>query len=68
MKANMGNLDRGFRVLIALVVITLYFLQIITGTLGLVLIGLSVVFLLTSFISFCPLYAIVGISTCNLKK
>ncbi|MBP8086747.1 MAG: DUF2892 domain-containing protein, partial [Saprospiraceae bacterium] len=37
----------------------------VTGTLGIVLLVLGGVFVLTSLVSFCPLYAIVGISTCK---
>lgn len=68
MKKNMGNADRIIRILLAVVFVSLYFTNTITGTLGLVLMVLSVVFVLTSFVSFCPLYALVGLSTCPLKK
>ncbi len=52
MKKNMGNIDRVIRVLIALVVIALYFANVISGTVALVLLVLSAVFILTSVISF----------------
>lgn len=68
MKKNMGNADRVLRILIALVIGTLYFTNIIAGALGLVLLVLSVVFVLTSLVSFCPLYAPFGISTCKVKE
>jgi len=63
MKKNMGITDKIIRSLIAIVMIILYFTNIITGLLGIVFIVISVVFLLTSLISFCPLYAILGISS-----
>ncbi len=63
MKTNMGTIDRGIRAVIAAVIIVLYFTNVITGTLGLVLIALSVVFLLTSLIGTCPLYLPFGIKT-----
>jgi hypothetical protein len=63
MKKNMGSVDRGIRLLIAIVAIVLYYTKIIDGTLGIVLMILSAVFVLTSFISFCPLYLPFGIST-----
>lgn len=63
----MGSADRIIRVLIALVIAGLYFSKIISGTLGIVLLVLAGVFVLTSFISFCPLYAPFGISTCKTK-
>lgn len=67
MKKNMGNTDRLVRSLIALLFIGLYFGNVITGTLGIVLIVVSAVFLLTSFISFCPLYTILGVKTCKVN-
>ena len=68
MKKNMGTTDRVIRIIIAIIVITLFATEKITGTLGIALIALAVVFVLTSFISFCPLYAPFGISTCKLKS
>jgi hypothetical protein len=68
MKRNMGNTDRIIRTIIAVVIAALYFTGTITGTLGIILVVLSVVFVLTSLFSFCPLYAPFGISTCKLKS
>jgi len=67
MKKNMGTADRAIRIVIALIIAGLYFTNIVTGTLGIVLVILGAVFLLTSFVSFCPLYAPFGISTCPKK-
>lgn len=67
MGKNMGNADRIIRLIIAAVVGYLYFTGSLTGTLGLVLLILAGVFVLTSFIGFCPLYAPLGISTCPRK-
>lgn len=64
----MGNADRIIRILLAVVFGTLYFTNTVTGTLGLVLVILGAVFILTSLISFCPLYTIFGINTCAVKK
>ena len=63
MKKNMGGADRMIRIVIAIVVAVLYFTGTVTGTLGIVLLVLAGVFLLTSFINFCPLYTILGINT-----
>ncbi|MFN8291939.1 MAG: DUF2892 domain-containing protein [Chitinophagaceae bacterium] len=68
MKKNMGNADRIIRVLIAAVFAYLYFSGTVTGTLGLILVILGGVFVLTSLVSFCPLYTLVGINTCKTKK
>ncbi|WKK76739.2 DUF2892 domain-containing protein [Marivirga salinae] len=68
MKKNMGSADRIIRVIIAAVIGVLYFTGIISGTVGIVLLVLAGVFVLTSLISFCPLYAPFGISTCPMKE
>lgn len=68
MKKNMGTSDKAIRVLIAAVIAILYFTNVISDTLGLVLLILAGVFLLTSFISFCPLYAPFGINTAKKKE
>ena len=68
MKKNMGTADRVIRIVIAIFVITLFAMEKITGTLGILLIAFAVVFAITSFISFCPLYTPFGISTCKLKS
>ena len=65
MKKNMGITDRIVRVLIALLVVILYFTNFITGTIAIVLLALSGIFVLTSLVSFCPLYLPFGIRTCN---
>ena len=67
MKQNMGSLDRILRLVIAAVFAWLYISGTITGTWGIVLLVLGAVFVLTSFIGFCPLYKIVGLRT-NAKK
>ena len=64
MKKNMGNLDKIIRVILAVVMAVLYFGGIVSGTFGIVLVVLAGVFLLTSLVSFCPLYTLVGMNTC----
>lgn len=63
MKPNMGNADKVIRLLVAIVVTILYFMNIISGTTAIVLIALAAVMVLTSLIGFCPLYLPFGIST-----
>lgn len=64
----MGSADRIIRAIIALIFVGLYFADVITGTLGIVLIAASAIFLLTSLISFCPLYWPFGIRTCKVSE
>ncbi|WP_166964711.1 YgaP family membrane protein [Yeosuana marina] len=67
MKKNMGSADKGIRIVIALVIAALYYFNVIEGTLAYVLMAFALIFLLTSFISFCPLYLPFGINTCKKK-
>ncbi|MCB0838230.1 MAG: DUF2892 domain-containing protein [Bacteroidetes bacterium] len=67
MKKNMGNIDRIVRVLVAVIVAALYFTNVISGTVAIVLGVLAIIFVLTSLVSFCPLYTIFGLSTCKTK-
>jgi hypothetical protein len=68
MKRNLGNADRIVRLLLAAVFAYLYFSGTVSGTFGLVLVVLGAVFALTSLVSFCPIYAILGLSTNSVKK
>lgn len=68
MKKNMGVADKIIRILVAIVVVALFFTGIIKGTLGIVLLIVAGIFVLTSLISFCPLYTIFGIKTCPREK
>ena len=63
MKKNMGTVDRIIRVLLALVVLVLYLLKMISGTAAIILGIFAVIFVITSFLSFCPLYVPLKIST-----
>ena len=63
MKKNMGTIDKFIRILAAVVIIALFYTQQISGTVAIVGLILSAIFIATSFISFCPLYLPFGIST-----
>ncbi|MBS1600867.1 MAG: DUF2892 domain-containing protein [Bacteroidetes bacterium] len=67
MKKNMGSFDRIIRITLALLFAILYFTNIITGTAGVVLLVIAIVFALTSLVSVCPLYSLFGINT-NKRK
>lgn len=67
MKTNMGTTDKLIRIALAIVVAVLYFMNIITGTVALVLLVIGGVFILTSVVGFCPLYAPFGLSTCKVE-
>ena len=68
MKTNMGIIDRVIRIVVALIFVGLYFANVVTGTLAIVLLVLAGVFTVTSLVGFCPLYWAVGINTLGKKK
>lgn len=66
MTKNIGTLDRAIRLVFAVAVAVLYFMDVITGTLALILGILAIIFLVTSLLGFCPLYLPFKLST--IKK
>jgi len=68
MKTNMGATDKTIRILIAVIIGVMYFTNIISSTTAIILGILAIVFVLTSLISFCPLYLPFGINTSNKKN
>lgn len=67
MKKNMGTTDKVIRILLALTFIYLYANEYITGTLGLVLMLVTLFFNISSIVGYCPLYGVLGINTCKTK-
>ena len=63
MKKNMGTFDRALRIVAAVVIIALYFTNVISGVLAIVLLVFAGIFILTSLISNCPLYPLFGMNT-----
>ena len=68
MKTNVGPIDKAIRLFIALVLIVLFYSNVVTGTAGIVMLVIAAVVLLTGLISFCPLYLPFGINTAKKKK
>jgi hypothetical protein len=68
MKKNMGGADRIIRLIIAAVIGYLYYNGTIAGTLGYVLLAVAAIFVLTALMSSCPLYSLIGVSTCKMKE
>ena len=67
MKPNMGTTDKIVRIALAAIAVLLYFTNIVTGTLGIVILIIAAVLVLTTLISFCPLYPMLGINTGKKK-
>lgn len=60
---NMGQADRIIRLILAAIFVILYFTGAVSGVLGIILLVLAVIFVLTSVVSFCPLYTLFKLST-----
>jgi len=67
MKMNMGTIDRSIRLALAAVIAILYLTGTVPGVIGIILIVIALIFAVTSFIGFCPLYTLLKISTCKVK-
>ena len=67
MKTNMSTADKFIRILIGIAIAILYYLEIISGTTAIVILGAGIILLITSLVSYCPLYAVFGIKTCKTK-
>lgn len=63
MKKNVGNIDKAVRILAAVMIAVLYFTNILSGTVALVLLALAGIFIITAFLNFCPIWWAFGIST-----
>lgn len=63
MKKNVGNLDKLIRIIIAAVIAGLSYFNVIEGTLAIVLLVFAIILVVTSFINFCPIYALLGKSS-----
>ena len=63
LEKNIGNTDRIVRFALAAIFAVLYFTGVVSGTFGIVLLVLAVVFALTATVSICPLYLPFKLST-----
>ena len=68
MKKNMGTADKVIRILIAVVIVVLFFTGQISGLLAIILMVFAIIFIITGFVSSCPLYSFLGISTIKKKE
>lgn len=67
MKKNMGIFDRVLRIILAIVVAILIYMETLTGTAAIVLGIIAGIFLITSIFGICGLYSVVGVNTCKVK-
>jgi len=64
MQKNMGTTDKVLRLIVAVIAIALAATGTISGGLAIIAYVVAGVFVLTSFVSFCPLYRVLGLRTC----
>ena len=67
MGANVGGIDRVLRIIVGLALIG-WALNLFPGIEGSAWGWIGVVPLLTALIGFCPLYRIIGVNTCGVKR
>ncbi len=68
MKKNMGKTDKLIRLFVVIGFALLSYFEVVSGVLSYVLLGVASIFLLTSFLNFCPLYTLIGVNTCSVEE
>ncbi len=63
MKANIHDVDKVARIILAIVVAVLFFTGVVSGTVAIILAMIAAFLVVTVFIDFCPIYHFFGIST-----
>ena len=68
MKKNMGSTDRFIRLFIAVAFLTTFYTDTVGGILGYIMVAIAGILIVTTFFGFCPLYSVLGINSCKVKK
>ncbi len=68
MKKNVGLTDRTVRIVIAAILIILYFTGVVSGTVGIICLIVAAIALITGTFRFCGLYSLLGMNTCHNEK
>ena len=68
MKKNIGIADKLIRLIVSAAILVLFLTNIISGTLAIILLIVAGIFVVTSFINFCPLYLPFGLNTCRKSE
>lgn len=64
---NIGSTDRIIRFVLAAIFAVLYFTGVVSGTFGIILLILAVIFALTAAVNVCPIYLLLKLSTADKK-
>lgn len=65
MRANLGTVDKALRNAIAVILALLVFVGMVDGIAAVIVAVIAVVLGLTALLQFCPLYRVLGFSTCK---
>jgi hypothetical protein len=68
MKKNVGVTDKWVRIILAVIIVALSFAKVLKGTAEIVLLVIAFILLLTTIVSFCPIWALLGIRTTPKEK
>ncbi|HOU01634.1 MAG TPA: DUF2892 domain-containing protein [Bacteroidales bacterium] len=68
MKKNVGSTDKVIRIILAVIGVVLFLTNVASGTLGYIVLAISAILVITSIISFCPIYIPFGINTAKKKS
>lgn len=68
MKANVGSIDKLVRLLLAIVLILLFYFEVLSGSWGIISLIGALVLTVTSLINFCPIYSMFKMNTAKSKK
>jgi pilus assembly protein TadC len=68
MTKNIGSADKIIRFLIALIIGVLYFTNVLTGTIGIIMLVIGGILAATALINFCPIWAGFGMKTTSSEE
>jgi len=68
MKKNVGSTDKVISIILAVIGVVLFLTNVASGTLGYIVLAISAILVITSIISFCPIYIPFGINTAKKKS
>jgi len=68
MKRNVGKTDKIIRVIVGVLLIVLFFTDVLTGTLGIIALIAAGIALGTAMVNICGIYKLVGISSCKMTN
>ena len=63
MKPNIGTADRAIRAIVGIAALATWFLGLVEGALGIIVLVVGVVMIATAVLRWCPPYALIGLNT-----